>query len=255
MSPLGHFLEVSLRTPDILESLDFYRSLGFTELQTGDIYPHKYAVVSDGALCLGLHETEFTAPAITYVCQGLAGRVRRMLDGGFDFQFMHLDDDEFHRLGLHEPSGHTVTMVEARTFQAPDPEQNDSACGAWYELSLPVRDAISAARFWASVAPRLMRLREEPTAHLRFDAGDVPVGLSESIALAGPSLCFKCCDRPALDAAIERRGLSCTFTPGYEGARLGLATPEGLTLYIFDEDFLGESYEISESDDLSGFPA
>jgi catechol 2,3-dioxygenase-like lactoylglutathione lyase family enzyme len=255
MSPLGRFLEISLRTPNILESLDFYRELGFTELETGDVYPHKYAVVSDGALCLGLHEIELAAPSVTFVCPGLARRARRMLDGGFDFSFMHLDDDEFNQLGLNDPGGHALTMVEARTFQAPDPEQNDSVCGAGYELSLPVRDAISAARFWASVAPNLLRLREEPTAHLRFDAGGVPVGLSESIALDGPSLCFKCSDRPALDAAVERRGLSCTFTPGYEGARLAFATLEGLTLYIFDEDFLGESYEISESDDLSDFPA
>jgi catechol 2,3-dioxygenase-like lactoylglutathione lyase family enzyme len=255
MSPLGRFLEISLRTPNILESLDFYRSLEFTELQTGDIYAHKYAVVSDGVLCLGLHETEFDAPSITFVCPGLARRARRMLDRGFDVSFMHLDDDEFHQLGLNEPSGHTLTMVEARTFQAPDPEQRDSACGAWYELSLPVRDVLSAARFWAPLAPRLLRLREEPTAHLRFDAGDLAVGLSESSAINGPSLCFKCGDRPALEAIIERRGLKKISSPGYEGALFALQAPEGITLFIFDEDFLGEPYEISESDDASGFPA
>jgi catechol 2,3-dioxygenase-like lactoylglutathione lyase family enzyme len=255
MSPLGRFLEISLRTPNILESLDFYRSLGFTELQTGDIYPHKYAVVSDGALCLGLHETDIATASITFVCPGLAGRARRMLDGGFDVSFMHLDDDEFHRLGLNEPSGQTLTMVEARTFQAPDPGQCDSACGAWYELSLPVRDAMAAARFWAPLAPRLLRLREEPTPHLRFDAGDLPVGLSESSALDGPSLCFKCSDRPALEAVVERRGLNKFSSPGYEGAHVALQAPEGTMLFMFAEDFLGESYEISESGDAGGFPA
>jgi catechol 2,3-dioxygenase-like lactoylglutathione lyase family enzyme len=255
MTALGRFLEISLRTADILESLDFYRSLGFTELQTGDIYPHKYAVVSDGALCLGLHETEFAAPSITYVCPGLARRARRMLDAGFDFRFMHLDDDKFHQLGLDEPSGHTLTMLEARTFQAPDPEQDDSACGAWYEWSLPVRDAIAAGRFWASLAPRLLRHREEPNAHLRFDAGNIAVGLSESIALQGPSLCFKCSDRPRLDALVKHRGLRSNACPGYEGAGLALMAPEGTPLFVFDEDFLGEPYEITESDDLSGFPA
>jgi catechol 2,3-dioxygenase-like lactoylglutathione lyase family enzyme len=255
MSPLGRFLEISLRTPNILESLDFYRSLGFTELQTGDIYAHKYAVVSDGVLCLGLHEAEFDAPSITFVCPDLARRAQRFQDGGFDFSFVHLDDDEFHQLGLNEPSGRTLTLVEARTFQAPDPGQSDSACGAWYELSLPVRDAISAARFWAPLAPKLLRLREEPTPHPRFDAGDLAVGLSESSAINGPSLCFKCGDRPALEAVIEHRGLKKISSPGYEGALFALQAPEGVTLFIFDEDFLGESYEISESDDASGFPA
>ena len=45
MSALGQFLEFSIYTPDILESLGFYKRLGFTEQQIGDIWSHKYAVV------------------------------------------------------------------------------------------------------------------------------------------------------------------------------------------------------------------
>ena len=32
MSSLGRFLEFSIRTPDILDSLSYYKLLGFTEL-------------------------------------------------------------------------------------------------------------------------------------------------------------------------------------------------------------------------------
>jgi hypothetical protein len=71
---------------------------------------------------------------------------------------------------------------------------------------------------------------------MRFDASGVAVGLSESIALEGPSLCFKCHDKDA-------------------GAFLAIRAPEGTMLYAFDEDFLGETYEVAESDDLSEFPA
>ena len=48
MSTIGHFLEFSVQTPNILESLHFYKSLGFTELESNDVYSHKYTVVSDG---------------------------------------------------------------------------------------------------------------------------------------------------------------------------------------------------------------
>ena len=37
---------------------------------------------------------------------------------------------------------------------------------------------------------------------------------------------------------------------GFEGAFVELRAPEGTTLYAFDEDFLGESYVVDESDEL-----
>jgi hypothetical protein len=35
MNAIGHFLEISVRTTDILESLHFYKTLGFAELEIG----------------------------------------------------------------------------------------------------------------------------------------------------------------------------------------------------------------------------
>ena len=62
MSTLGRFLEFSVRTPDILQSLNFYKLLGFTELDIGDVWTHKYAVVSDGGIHIGLHDRDFDSP-------------------------------------------------------------------------------------------------------------------------------------------------------------------------------------------------
>ena len=67
MSSLGRYLEFSLRTPDIIESLGFYKLLGFTELEIGDVWPHKYAVVTDGVLCIGLHDAHFDEPSVTLI--------------------------------------------------------------------------------------------------------------------------------------------------------------------------------------------
>ena len=91
--------------------------------------------------------------------------------------------------------------------------------------------------------------------HMRSRAGGAAVGLSESIALDGPSLCFKCHDKDALEALVERRGLKSQRYPGYEGAFLAIKAPEGTMLYVFDEDFLGEPIEVEEDVDPSEFPA
>ncbi len=254
MSGIGRFLEFSVRTPDIIESLSFYKLLGFREMETGDMWSHKYAVVSDGVLSIGLHDREFDAPAVTFVQPDLARHARSMSDHGFDFSLMRLDEDVFNELHLSDYDAHTIMMLEARTFTGDDDDDNDSICGTWFELTLPVRDAMRSARFWAPVAPVVLDMREEPTMHMRFDAGGIALGLSESIALQGPSLCFKCRDRQAVKDFCERHGVRTQTFPGFEGAFRAIQAPEGTNLYLFEEDFLGEGIQVDESDDLDEFP-
>lgn len=254
MSGIGKFLEFSVRTTDIIHSLHFYKSLGFTELESGEAWPHKYAVVSDGVLSIGLHDRDFDAPAITFVQPELAKHARSMADHGFDFSVMQLGEDAFNELHLNDRDGHTIMMLEARTFYGADEDDNNSACGSWFELTLPVRDAMRSARFWAPIAPVVLSMREEPTMHMRFDAGGIALGLSESIALHGPSLCFKCDDRSVAKDICKRHGFTTQKFPGFEGAFRAIQAPEGTCLYLFDEDFLGEAIEVDESDDLSEFP-
>lgn len=250
MSVLGQFLEFSVYTPDILESLGFYKRLGFTEQTPGDVWPHKYAVVSDGIVNIGLHDREFAGPALTFVHPDLALRARSMTDHGFEFDYLRLDEDVFNELGFTDRDGHLVAMQEARTFTPPDDDTPDSLCGSCFEITLPVRDAMNAGHFWAPLVPKLDTLREEPTTHMRLDTGPLALGLSESIALRTPSLCFKCYDRDALQHVIDNEYLTHKTFPGFEGAFIELRAPEGTMLYVFDEDFLGESYVVAESDEV-----
>lgn len=254
MSTIGTFLEFGVRTDDILQSLSFYKSLGFTELESSDVFAHKYAVVSDGELHIGLHDTEFDSPAVTFVQPDLATHARSMTDHGFDFTHMRLDEDVFNELAFKDRDGHTITMVEARTFNMSEEAEQDSLCGSWFELTLPVRDTVRAAAFWAPIAPAMLDMREEPTMHMRFDATGVALGLSESIALEAPSLCFRCPDREALMTVLEQHGFDYEKFPGFEGAFVAIRAPEGTMLYAFDEDFLGEAYEVDESGDPADFP-
>lgn len=234
---------------DVAESLSFYKLLGFNELQTGDIWTHKYGVVSDGILCIGIHDREMESPAVTFVQHDLARHARSMSDHGFNFSFMQLDEDSFNEIGIKDRDGHVITMVEARTFHPDDDHDDDSLCGTWFEMTLPVRDAMRAAHFWGPVAGAILTMREEPTMHMRFDAGGMALGLSESIALEQPSLCFKCRDKQALKKLVGAEGLAYEKFPGFEGAFGVLTAPEGTQLYVFDEDFLGESIEVDEDVD------
>jgi hypothetical protein len=251
---LGRFLEFSVRTTDIVESLGFYKLLGFHELEVGDVWTHKYAVVSDGDICIGLHDrehrnNEHQGPALTFVHQELAKEARSMTDHGFDFAHLQLDEDTFNELGLVCRDGHLINMIEARTFSPPTEDLDNSLCGQWFEITLPVRDSVRAARFWAPLAPELLRVREEPTTHMRFNAAEMSLGLSESIALTGPSLCFRCNDREEIWIALAKHGFAHKEFPGFEGAFMSVTAPEGTPLFLFNEDFLGELYEVEETDE------
>ena len=246
---LGRFLEFTIATPDILESLNFYKQLGFSELEGGEVWPHKYVAVSDGELSIGLHQREFPSQALTFVHEEVAKEARSMTDHGYDFEYLNIAEDSFNELGLLDRDGHMVTMIEARTFSNPDEDMNNSLCGRWFETTLPVRDALRAARFWAPLAPELLRVREEPTTHMRFNAAGMSLGLSESIALNGPSLCFRCDDREAVWIALAKNGFQHKEYPGFEGAFMSITAPEGTSIYLFEEDFLGELYQVDESDD------
>ena len=91
-------------------------------------------------------------------------------------------------------------------------------------------------------------MREEPTTHMRFNAANMSLGLSESIALTGPSLCFRCDDREEVWIRLAKNGFVHKEFPGFEGAFMSITAPEGTSLYLFDEDFLGELYEVDETD-------
>jgi hypothetical protein len=117
MNTIGRFLEFSVHAPDILESLSFYKSLGFIELDINDVWSHKYAVVSDGEINIGLHSRKFDSPAVTFVQPDLAKHAISMADHGFDFTVMRLSEETFNELGFADRDGNKISMLEARTFQ------------------------------------------------------------------------------------------------------------------------------------------
>ena len=84
---LGRFLEFGIHTPDIIDSLGFYKLLGFHELEVGDVWNRTSTPWSaTERLCIGLHDLPVEeGPAITFVHEDLAKEALSMSDHGFDF--------------------------------------------------------------------------------------------------------------------------------------------------------------------------
>ena len=112
---IGRFHEVSVHAPDLLESLDFYERLGFTQVTAGEALPYPYAVVADGRLAIGLHGRELPqSPLLAFVLPGLLERLATLERRGIEILDRRLGDDVFNEASL-EAGGQRLRLLEART--------------------------------------------------------------------------------------------------------------------------------------------
>lgn len=221
---LGRFLELSVWSRDIAASLGFWEPLGFRHGQVGETWKHRYAVLSDGRLVLGLHEYEFDSPSLTWVRPGLAETLPSFRALGIDFDFAKTGQDEFNEAGFRDPAGQVVTLLEARTWSPTYAAERPTAVlGHFREYRYPARDPAATVAFW------------EALGLVRDDSADGPRAVASELTLApdtavtGAELVFEHSDLEAVTARLNNLG--CKTEPRL-GSALRVRAPDGLTLVI-----------------------
>ncbi len=190
MSVFGRFLEVSLNTDDIAASVQFYERLGFTQLTTGDTWPHPYGVLSDGRLCIGLHQRRGSSPLLSFVRPELAQHVHQLRSAGFAPHYAHLGDSDFHELQLRDPCGQEIALLEARTFSPARRGQASSLCGWFSSYSMPTIDIDAAQAFWEQAGFVALELTDEPLMQLALTSDTLTLTLHRPRLLEAPLLVF-----------------------------------------------------------------
>ena len=208
-APIGRFLEISIRTPAIGESLEFYESLGFVQAAVGETWSHPYAVVTDGHLFIGLHGREIPSPSLTFVLPELQLGVGRLKERGVKFEAEHLGDDVFNHAQLLDPGGLSVTLLEARTFSPPQLDAPiESACGYFSELGMPARAADAARAFWESVGFVALDEQAQPFPRIPLVSDGLDLALYRTRALRQPVLTFEDSEMPQRLARLRERGIA-----------------------------------------------
>ena len=209
---LGRFLELSIVTSGVAESLEFYESLGFTQASVGDAWPHPYAVVTDGRMTIGLHGSgDEITQRLTFVTPDLRSRVDELAELGVAVDHARLDDASLNEAEFRDPTGACVRLLEARTFSPPalDPTF-ESALGYFEGYVFGTDDLAVAGTFWEQfgfVAFQDAGDEELPT-RLVASHRDVNFMFLE-LEVPGPMLCFSADDMPQRVARLQERG--CTF--------------------------------------------
>jgi catechol 2,3-dioxygenase-like lactoylglutathione lyase family enzyme len=203
---LGRFLEVSVRAPDLPESLAFYESLGFVQALTGDARPHPYAVITDGRLWLGLHGAGDDETTLSFVHPDLAAHAPRLGALGIELEFARLGAEQLHELGFLDPAGQRVALVEARTFSPPAAPPKPSILGYFEEFGIPTSDLGRSATFWEALGLVAFEPERVPFTRVVAAGRDLNVGLYD-VDLRSPVLRFSAPDMPARIATLRERGL------------------------------------------------
>jgi catechol 2,3-dioxygenase-like lactoylglutathione lyase family enzyme len=237
---LGRFLEFSIATPDIRSSLNFYARLGFSQAEVGETRTHPYAVLTDGRLCLGLHQpardaAEFES-SLTFVKPGLLAHLGEFEKAGVALDFRRLGDDVFNEVGWRDPSGHLIRLIEARTF-SPSKRRSleTSLCGYFLEIALPTADRDSAKDFWERLGFVAMDEPDAPLPHVSCTSDTVEIGLYETAHLRVATLVFESDDVAATLVALEAAGVSAggpVPAPLRGSPAAMLTAPEGTAILI-----------------------
>jgi len=232
----GRFLEFSVAVADIRASLDFYAKLGFSPTDVGDAWPHPYAVITDGRICIGLHQHAAPLPALTFVKADLLKHVHLFERVGVDFEVRHLGGDVFNEVAWRDPSGNFLRYVEARTFSpSKRPATDNSLCGYFLEIALPARDVEAARIYWEQFGFVGMVEADAPIPHVCCMSDTIDVGLYDQRHIRRPTLLFECADVEAGAARIAAAGVAPAMEVSAAGGAAASAlfvAPEGTALLI-----------------------
>lgn len=240
---LGRFLEISIHTPAILESLAFYERLGFTQAPANETWKHPYAVVTDGRVVLGLHGYRFPSPSLTYVLHELASNIAALDALELDWVFRKLELDHFNEAGFRDPEGQVITLLEARTYSPTQRRSHETSKLGWFEeFALPVKDLDRQRAFWESIGFVATGTGEQPFERVSLSGYGIDIALWKTRNFDSPLLVFAEADMPARIAELRDRGyefsdeLPRRFDPAQSAL---LAAPEGTRILLTTPDERG----------------
>ncbi len=230
----ARFHEISVSTTDIAAFIDFYERLGFSQAPTGDIWSHRYGVVTDGRLVLGLHESpDFNA--LTFVERDVAEVAGTLGDTGVHLTLSHIDPEVFNQILFADPGGQGVRMVAARTFSPAERTADQrSACGYFAHYSMPGFDSAAMAAFWEPLGFVAMPEESEPYPHQTFTSDGINLAMHSPRLLPAPALVF--CEEDMATKIASLRDSGVPFASLPRGVAAGgnalLEAPEGTLLLL-----------------------
>ena len=236
----GTFHELSVAVDDVRVAVEFYERLGFTQATTADTFAHPYGVLSDGRLCIGLHQRPGPSPVLTFVRPGIAASLGAFAAAGIGLTRCQTGEEVFNEIGFADPFGHAVAVLEARTYSPPARDPTDTAlCGDFAEVSLPAPDFAVAQRFWEPLGFVAAEQADQPYPHLSLTSDHLDLAFHPPAVCPQPMLVFRDAGMQARLARLQELGVVLAAPPAgvhATGSCAVLTAPGGTPLLLLEEE-------------------
>lgn len=243
---LGEIAAVTIATPDLEASLQFYQRLGFKEILRAD-FPFPWIQVTDEALLIMLRKDNDPYLALTYY-SGDGQKVADELETkGIVFVSKPDPKDMIKRYvfqspdglpvsivtvpgGFRKPSGRTMLTMDAADYTNPEAYTNP-AIGMFGELAEPVKDLDRSIAFWEQIGFIVLSRYGAPDPWAILTDGMSIVGLHQSQHFSAAAITYFAADMEEKIEKLKQQGLADykTHSPG----NVILSTPERQEFFLF----------------------
>ena len=117
ISKLGEFGEFTIPVKDVAKAVLFWAKVGFEPLHIAKI-PYPYAILSDGLIVVGLHQTyDIPNPTITYFAQDMGKRINEVEQNGISIQSLSGNADTIENATFTSPDGQRFFLFKGDPFK------------------------------------------------------------------------------------------------------------------------------------------
>ncbi|MEO8172037.1 MAG: VOC family protein, partial [Sediminibacterium sp.] len=202
---LGEITAITVTTPDLDHSLQFYKKLGFKEVMRMD-FPFPWIQVSDGALLMMLRKDNNPYIALTYYVKDIDRSVQVVQDAGIEFAETPKASDMVKKYLFHTPEGANISLVNifdgfvqpkgpTMLTMAPQDYTNPSkyvnqVCGMFGEFAMPVKNLDVSISFWEKLGFQTLSKMQSHYPWAILSDGLAIVGLHETEHFTAPAITY-----------------------------------------------------------------
>lgn len=246
VSLLGDISAITIATPNLENSLQYYQKLGFKEIGRAD-FPFPWIQITDEALLIMLRKDKDPYLALTYYSKNgekaaaeveqkgitllskpkAADMIKRYLfqsPDGLNISIVTVPE------GFRKPAGTTMLTMNQSDYFNPEAYTNP-VIGMFGELAHPVADLDKSIAFWEQIGFGVLSRFTSPYPWAILSDGLSVVGLHQSQHFGAPAITYFAADMKEKTEKLKREGLE-NYTEQSPG-NLRLTTPEQQQFFLF----------------------
>ena len=238
---------LTINTPHLEASTEFYKKLGFTELFRGD-FPFPLVELTDGQIQIMLRQTPEKYFALTYYPKDIDAVAAELAAIGIEpYEKSITESDYLKFYTFKTPDGFIVSMVMyVQAFAHPPgptmltmpqedyfkPEKyTNQVAGMFGELAYPVKDLEISIAFWEKLGFKVLSKYGEPRPWAILSDGLNVVGLHQADDFDQPAITYFASDMAERIEKLKAGGLTDLTEKG--PGNVVLNTPEGQHVNLF----------------------